>query len=119
MDMHINTLANFITHKVYPGRDPRRDGMKLAVNRLLNILVLNTGIVAATFCISTSISPISIGLSGASCFLIYRLVRKIYIDVRADTGTSAAVAEQEFDEISKAIREIGWKYCTMGFRHFI
>lgn len=111
----IEDVAEYITNKVYPTPSEDSVGMKSAVSGLLDILMLNAGIVLATYCISTSLSILSILLTGASSFFIYKIIRKIYIDIRTDPGASIDLASAEFSKIVGVLTDGGWNYLTWGF----
>lgn len=119
MNTQVEIAANYITNKVYPeDRDRDRAGMKLAVSRLLDILLLNTGIVLSTYCMSTSLSILSLIVTGSSGFFIYKIVRKIYIDIRTDaaTGVTESTASDEFSKIMGAVGGSCWVYMAWVIR---
>jgi Ni,Fe-hydrogenase I cytochrome b subunit len=103
MNTHVEAVADYIVNKVYPvPSSSARRGMKLAVSSVINILRLNTGIVLSTYCMSTSLNILALLLTGASGFFIYKIIRKIYIDIRTarpETGVTTDIANDEFSKI--------------------
>lgn len=108
MDQQIQKVASYIAYRVYaptptsgwrsdPFREQRED-MRNAVIQLLNILSLNAGVTVCVYFLSTSLSLMSILITGTSSYFIYNMIRKIYIDIRRNRTFSAAQATEEFDK---------------------
>jgi len=131
MDQQIQKVVSYIVDQIYPPtpanswrrvRDPlqdQRQGMHLAVTRLLNILLLNVGITVSTYFLSTSLSLMSILMTGTSSYFIYTMIRKIYIDVRAtrDGAVSIEQATEEYDKMVGLLGSSCYSYAMSGIRH--
>lgn len=120
MNVHIENAARYITKKVhYDPESHEYKGMKIAVGRLLEILVLNAGIMVSTYFISISLSILSLVMTGASAYVIYSIIKKIYRDLRVDAeaGVTAETADSEFNRIIGLVSSAGWDYTMIGFTH--
>lgn len=128
----LDKVAEYLTNKVYSQRQTHdnaidRKGMKASVLRILDILLLNAGIVVSTYCMSSSLSILSLVLTGASSAFIYRTIRKIYIDIRVDMAPEldsdqaplVAQRQKASDEFAKMINSVGgdsWNYLIILIR---
>lgn len=109
----IDQLAQYITDKV-AGESKESKGMKLAISRLLDILLLSAGMLASTYFMSASLSIISLAVTGASSYFIYSMIRKIYIDIRVDTDVDYAQASFEFRQIIRLFTGSVYYYASAG-----
>ena len=116
MNQHVEAAANYVTDKVYPDHGEDHRGMKLAVSRLLDIILLNAGIVVSTYCMSASLSLLALLMTGSSGFFVYKIVRKIYVDIRTDVaaGITPEKASYEFVQIMNLATGTCWRYAAWG-----
>jgi arginine exporter protein ArgO len=128
MDQRITKATRYIVDQIYPPppasgwrkeRDPyikQRADMHLAITQLLDILLLNAGITVSTYFLSTSLSLLSIIMTGTSSYFIYSMIRKIYIDLRT-TRDGAVTVAQAAEEFNKIVGLLGSSCYTYAARY--
>lgn len=117
MNGHIDKAATYLTDKIYSDRDSQaHKGMKMAVGRLLEVLLLNTGIMVSTYFITASLSILSLVMTGVSSYAIYSIIKKIYRDLRVDPENNVTVetADSEFSSLMGLCTSTGWDYTMIG-----
>jgi len=126
MDQQVVKTVRYIVDQIYPpppanmwrkGRDPyieQREDMYLAITQLLDILLLNAGITVSAYFLSTSLSLLSMIMTGASSYFIYSMIRKIYIDLRQarDATVTVVQATEEFNKIVGLLGSSCYTYIT-------
>jgi len=119
MNVHIENVAGYVTNKVYEQESSEHKSMKVAVSRLLEILLLNTGIMLSTYFISASLSILSIMMTCGSSYMIYNIIKKIYRDLRVDdeNDITSEMADREFSKIVSQFTNTSWEYSMLGLSH--
>lgn len=120
MNFRIEKTATNITKYMYANiNSDEHKGMKHAVSRLLEILILNVGLIISLYFISASLSILSLFITGISSCVIYSIIKKLYRDLRVEGtySTTSNRADIEFNSIISLITSSSWQYVIMGIAH--
>ena len=118
MSSYLEKAADWIAHSVYPAGSDDAKGMKLALIKVFNVLLLSMGVIASTYAMSTTLSVISLLFTGASSLFLYMCIRKTYITMRTDKGdVSPDKAKEEFSRIIGIVSSNGIQYVTTTIKH--
>lgn len=113
MNVYFERAGDYISQNVYPTSPEDAKGMKQALVKVFNVLMLSIGVIASFYAMSTTLSIISLAFTGGSGLFLYLCVRKTYITMRTDKGdVSADKAKEEFSKIISLMSGNGFNYAT-------